>query len=146
LSRAEANVHEALERLRILGHGIFPTTIATEGLGAALEDLVRAADLPTTLEIRELGPEPERDVALAAYAVVSTALAQAGRLPGSVSAEVRAATRDSALELRMQLVGSTGLGQDDLVDVADRVGAIGGHLDVEPIDGGVAISAVLPCG
>ena len=45
----------------------------------------------------------------------------------------------------MQLIGSTGLGQDDLVDVADRVGAVGGHLDVEPIDGGVAITAVMPC-
>ena len=146
LSRAEASVHEALERLRILGHGIFPATIATEGLGAALEDLVRASDLPTTLDVRELRPELERDVALAAYAVVATALAQAGRLPGSVSTEVRAATRDGTLELRVQLVGSTGLEQDDLVDVADRVGALGGHLDVEPIDGGVAITAVMPCG
>ena len=43
-------------------------------------------------------------------------------------------------------VGSTGLEPDDLVDVADRVGALGGHLDVEPIDGGVAITAVMPCG
>jgi signal transduction histidine kinase len=146
LSGAEASVHEALERLRILGHGIFPTTIATEGLGAALDDLVRALDLPTTLEMRELGPELERDVALAAYAVVATALAHAGRLPGSVSTEVRAATRDRTLELRVQLVGGTGLGQDDLVDVADRVGALGGHIEVEPIDGGVAITAVMPCG
>jgi signal transduction histidine kinase len=145
LSRAEASVHEALERLRILGHGIFPATIATEGLGAALEDLARAADLPTKLEIRELGPELERDVALAAYAVVSTALAQAGRLPGSVSTEVGAALRDGTLALRVQLIGGTGLEQDDLVDVADRVGALGGHLDVEPIDGGVAITAVMPC-
>ena len=74
LSRTEASVGEALERLRLLGHGIFPATLATEGLAAALEDLARAADLPTTLDVRELGPELERDVALAAYAVVATVL------------------------------------------------------------------------
>lgn len=146
LSRAEANVHEALERLRILGHGIFPTTLATEGLGPALEDLVRASDLPTTLDVGQLRPGLERDVALAAYAVVSTALALAGRLPGPVSIAVRAATRDGTLDLRVRLVGGTELGQDDLVDVGDRVGALGGHLEVERIDGGVAISAVMPCG
>ena len=146
LSRVEASVHEALERLRVLGHGIFPATLATEGLGAALEDLVRASDLPTTLEIRELRPDLERDVALAAYAMVAAALAQAGRLPGSASTEVSAATRDGTLKVRVQLIGSTGLGQDDLVDVADRVGALGGNLDVEHLEGGVAITAVMPCG
>ena len=145
LSPAEASVREALERLRLLGHGIFPATLTTEGLAAALEDLARASDLPTTLDIGELGPELERDVALAAYAVVTTVLGHGGRLPGSVSAEVSAATRDGALELRVQLMGRGGLAQDDLVDVADRVGAVGGRLAVEPIDGGVAVTAVMPC-
>ena len=145
LSRTEASVGEALERLRLLGHGIFPATLATEGLAAALEDLARAADLPTTLDVRELGPELERDVALAAYAVVATVLAHAVRPPGSVSAKVGAATRDGRMELRVELMGNVALAQDDLVDVADRIGAVGGRLTVEPIDGGVAIIAVVPC-
>ncbi len=145
LSRAEASVHEALERLRILGHGIFPATLASEGLGAALEDVTRSSDVPTTLDVQELRPGLERDTALAAYAVCATVLAHANQSPGAVSAEVKAATRQGTMELRVALMGSTGLGQDDLVDVADRVGAVGGHLDVEPILGGVTITAVMPC-
>ena len=42
-------------------------------------------------------------------------------------------------------MGNVALAQDDLVDVADRIGAVGGRLTVEPIDGGVAIIAVVPC-
>ena len=145
LTRAEAAVGEALARLRQLGHGIFPATLATEGLAAALEDLVWASDLPTTLEVGELTPELERDVALAAYAVVATAIAHAGRLPGSASADIRASTRDGSMELRVQLMGTAGLRQADLVDVADRVGAVGGRLAVRSIAGGVAITAVMPC-
>jgi signal transduction histidine kinase len=143
LSRAEASVGEALERLRLQGHGIFPATLATEGLAAALEDLVRASDVPVMLDVPEL--VLERDVALARYAMVATVLAPAGRPPGSVSAEVRAATRDGRMELRVGLMGSVRLAQDDLVDAADRVGAVGGRLAVEPISGGFVISVVMPC-
>src|SRR5512143_1250711 len=39
LAEADAAVREALEGLRLLGHGIFPATLITEGLAAALEDL-----------------------------------------------------------------------------------------------------------
>ncbi len=143
LAEADAAVREALERLRQLGHGIFPATLITEGLTAALEDLVQVSDVPTTLDVPELGLD--RDVAVAAYAVVATVLASARRDAGSTSAHVAATVRDGGIELRVRLIGSTGLAQADLVDVADRVGAVGGRLDVEPIDGGVAITAVLPC-
>jgi signal transduction histidine kinase len=143
LSRAEAFVREALERLRLLGHGIFPATLATDGLAAALEDLARTSDVPVTLEIPELGLA--RDVALAAYALVATVLAHAVRPSGAVSAEVGATTQDGGMELRVRLMGSVRLAEDDLVDVADRVGAVGGRLAVESIDDGVAVTAVLPC-
>ena len=145
LSRVESHLREALAGLRRLGHGIFPATLATEGLAAALEDLARVSDVPATLDVGDLGADVERNVALAAYAVVATVLAHAARAPGSASAEVRAATRDGTMELRVQLMGGGELAQDDLVDVADRVGAVGGRLVVEAIDGGVAITAVMPC-
>ena len=111
LSRAEASVGEALDRLRQLGHGIFPATLATEGLAAALEDLVRASDLPTTLDVPELGLTRARRCP-GCLRVVATVLAHARPAPGSVSAEVRAATRDGSLELRVRLIGIVGLGQD----------------------------------
>jgi signal transduction histidine kinase len=143
LSRAEASVREALERLRLMGHGIFPATLTTEGLAAAIEDLARASDVPVTLDVPEL--DLERDVALAAYALVATVLARVTRHPGSARVEVGAATRDGSLELRVEVMGSVDLGQDDLVDASDRIGAVGGHLAIAPIDGGMAITAVVPC-
>ncbi len=145
LTRAEASVGDALSGLRQLGHGLFPATLAAEGLAAALEDLARESNLPATLDIRELGPEVERDVALAAYSVVATALSYASHVPGPTSVEVGASTSNGTVQLRVQLMGSAGLRHDDLLDIADRVGAVGGHLAVEPIDGGVAITAVMPC-
>lgn len=117
--------------------------LATDGLAAALEDLARASDVPVTLDVPEL--DLERHVALATYALVVTVLAHAGQAPGAPSANLVATVNDGSLELRLQLIGGAPLDQTDLVDVADRVGAVDGRLAVEPIDGGVAITAVLPC-
>jgi signal transduction histidine kinase len=144
LAEADAAVREALEGLRLLGHGIFPTTLASEGLGAALEDLARASDVPVNVEVPEL--DLKRDVALAAYALVSAVLALARRAPRARSANLVATANDGSLELCVRLVGGARLDQTDLVDVADRVGAVGGHLSLESIDGGVVITAVMPCG
>lgn len=143
LARVQVIVGEALARLRNLGHGIFPVTLATEGLAVALEDMARASDVPTTLDVPEI--DLDRDVAMAAYAVVATVLTHARQAAGSPSVDVMALVQDGSLELRVRLIGSPRLGQTDLVDVADRVGAVGGRLTVEPIDGGVAITTVMPC-
>ena len=143
LTRAEASLREALARLRDLGHGIFPATITAEGLAAALEDLAGMSRVPTTLDVQALGLD--RDVAVAAYAVVATALASVRPDAGPSSADIAAAVRDGSLELRVRLAGTAGPVQDDLVDVADRVGAVGGRLLIEPFDGGVVLTAEMPC-
>jgi signal transduction histidine kinase len=143
LSRAEERVREALARLRQLGHGIFPATLASEGLAAALEDLVRTSDVPARLAVPEL--ELDRDVAAALYAVVATALARARQPAGASSADVAVTRTGDNVEVRVLLIDSPLLDHDDLVDVADRIGAVGGQLAVEPFDGGVQITAVVPC-
>lgn len=143
LSRAESTLHEALARLRQVGHGIFPPILTTEGLAAALEDLARASDVPTTIDVPELVLAP--DVALAAYAVVTTALAHVGHAEATPSAQISATVHDGRLELCVRLIDSRGPSSADLVDVADRVGAVDGSLVVEPLDGGVVITAVMPC-
>jgi len=143
LTRTDASLREALARLRDLGHGIFPGTITTEGLAAALEDLAGRSRVPTTLDVPAL--DLDRDVAVAAYAVVATALASVRPDTGPSSADIAAAVRDGSLELRLRLIGCAGPVQDDLVDVADRVGAVGGRLLIEPFDGGVVLTAEMPC-
>jgi signal transduction histidine kinase len=141
LADADGAVHEALAKLRTLGHGIFPAVLTAEGLGAALEDLVRGGEVPTTLDVPDL--DLGRDVGAAAYAVAAAALEAAGRR-GS-SATVSASVDDGWLRLIVRLSGDASLTHADLVDVADRVGALGGHLDLERVDGGVQVRTEVPC-
>ena len=49
LDAAEASVRDALAELRELARGIYPRALSDQGLGAALEDLADAADIPVTL-------------------------------------------------------------------------------------------------
>ena len=46
---AESSLREALADLRELAHGIYPRALTDQGLGAALEDLADAADVPLAL-------------------------------------------------------------------------------------------------
>ncbi len=143
LSRAEAAVREALAHLRELGHGIFPATLATHGLTAALEDLARASEVPVTFDVPQL--DLQRDVALAAYAVVATVLAHARRAPGSPSASIVVTVDGGTAHFRLRLLGCPAMEQTDLTDLADRVGAVGGRFVVGSIEDGVLLSAEMPC-
>jgi signal transduction histidine kinase len=144
VATAEAHVHAALERLRELGHGVFPMALETEGLPAALEDLGRTSDVDVVLDVPTL--ELDRDVALAAYSVVDAALAMP-RLGGPDAAVHVSATADGGeLELRVRVVGASAPTPGAFVQASDRVGAVGGRLAVEPAGGHVDIVAVMPCG
>jgi signal transduction histidine kinase len=142
LANADAALREALVRLRALGHGIFPAVLTAEGLAAALEDLARDIEVPTTLDVPEL--DLDRDVAAAAYAMVAAALAAAAGA-GASSAAVAASVVDDRLRLVVRLSGNAIEAHADFVDVADRVGALGGHLVLESIEGGIRVSAEVPC-
>jgi signal transduction histidine kinase len=172
VARAEEHVGLALARLRQLGHGIFPAALATEGLAAALEDLARTSDVAVRLDLPPLALD--RDVALAAYAVVDAALAEARsagpgwavRVEGvtdGVSAQLRVAT-GAAEATPAPALGA--MGEEDgpgwvapaaagatdhegvpaaFVEPADRVGAVGGTLVVRSRAGGTQLEAMLPC-
>jgi signal transduction histidine kinase len=142
LAGADAAVREALERLRALGHGIFPAVLTAEGLAAALEDLARDCEVPTTVDVPDL--DLDRDVAAAAYAVVVAALAT-GAAEGASSAAISATIVDASLHIVARVCGDLGQANADYIDVADRVGALGGHFVVEPVEGGVQVRAEIPC-
>ncbi len=142
LADADAALRGALARLRTLGHGIFPAVLTVEGLAAALEDLARDSEVPTTLDVPDL--DLDRDVAAAAYAVVAAAFAAAARA-GASSTAVSASIVDGSLRLVVRLSGDAIEAHADFVDVADRVGALGGHLVLELVESGVRVSAEVPC-
>jgi hypothetical protein len=85
-------------------------------LGAALEDLVTSANVPTTLDVQLRG-DRDSDVSLTAYGLVADYLAAAGR--SSVRRPVRVAAHDGDGKLTVTL--SSGLDLlSDLGDSTDR--------------------------
>jgi signal transduction histidine kinase len=146
LSQAEATVRDALTNLRLLSHGLFPSVLATEGLPAALDELVKMTDVVTMLEVRDCGAV-DAEAAMAAYATVAAALEQAARSTIATSARVSAIREEGTLTVRVEMQCPTAQMDDsDFGDVADRVGALGGRLNLSSNDSRTVVMAVLPCG
>jgi signal transduction histidine kinase len=147
LTSAEARVRDALARLRRLAHGIFPSALASEGLGAALDELVAASDVPATLTVRvdNVADAP----AMAAYATVVAALDAVER-PSAATREMISVVKDGdTLTVRAEVTGGDGtVVAPDCADAADRVGALGGRLTLSgpAQDGTMTVTAVIPCG
>jgi signal transduction histidine kinase len=131
LAAAEAGVREAVVALRDVAHGLFPAVLADEGLAAALDEL------------------SEHDPRLVPGAVAS------GRFPGEVESAAYFATLESlrltddgvtvdvlAEDNRLRLVISAGAPPTEaLVQILDRVGAVGGTMAVT--DGQLRVE--MPC-
>jgi signal transduction histidine kinase len=137
LETAATETDAALEELRELAHGIYPAILAEAGLGPALETLADEARLP--VELGDLPPERaplavERTV----YVVVDESIDEAaGRGAGWLRVGVR---RDAGrLVVGIEDDGSPRRAQ--LVHLLDRVGALGGSLDV----GDTTLRAEIPC-
>jgi signal transduction histidine kinase len=136
LDEADAEVRAALAELRQLAHGIFPAVVADEGLAAALEELAEGAPVAIALRAR-----PDRrlapDVEAAGYFVVAETL----RRSGVTQLAVDARRRDGWLVIEVESDGDP-----LLVDLEDRVGALGGTVEAVPGESGSTIRAEIPCG
>jgi signal transduction histidine kinase len=140
-------VRDALTRLRRLAHGIFSSVLATEGLGAALDELVAASNVPATLTVRvdSVADAP----AMAAYATVVTALEAVDHPSTATRAEISVVQDGGILTVRVEVAAGDGiLVAADCTDAADRVGALSGRLTRSgPAgDGTMTVAAVIPCG
>jgi signal transduction histidine kinase len=138
LEQALAEVQAGLGELRELAHGIYPAILTEAGLGPALATLADTAPIPVELDdaIKDRYPEV---VETAAYLVVAEAIEDAaGR--GASYAAVTAAYRDGRLTVTVEDDGQSR--SASMTEIADRAGALGGILTVEPTRLGVEI----PCG
>jgi signal transduction histidine kinase len=145
LMSTAARVHDALAHLRQLAHGIFPSVLANEGLEAALDELLAASDVPATLDI-QVG-NVGADAAMAAYAAVAAALADAGHPLAATQAWISAVQDRDTLTVRVEVhAGSRTTVAAAFSEVADRVGALGGRFTLSgtPEDETV-VTAVIPC-
>ena len=137
LAGATDDTLKALAELRELAHGIYPAILSEAGLAPALATLADTAQIPV-----EIVDSPEEryasPVETAAYVVVAEALEDASTR-GATRARVRAVREDGLLMVSVDDDGAERASA--MVQVADRVGALGGSMDVGP----VTLSAQIPC-
>ena len=132
LAEASSELRAALEEVREIAHGIFPTILHEAGVRAALDRLAETA--PLVVEIA--GDDPGRLASAsehAAYALVGDAIELAAAT-GASGLAITFATHASTVDLRLSGVASpVGAG-------ADRVVAAGGTLTVDE----TSVVATLP--
>ncbi len=137
----------AVEELQELSRGIHPAILSRGGLGPALRALARRALLPVELDVtvEERLPEP---VEVAAYYVVSEALANAAKHAGATGVQISLHRGSGGVVLTIR---DDGVGGADprhgtgLVGLTDRVEALDGSLRVISRPGdGTQITVDLP--
>ncbi|MCA1839439.1 MAG: sensor histidine kinase [Actinomycetota bacterium] len=148
LHEAGEDLSAALGELRELSRGLHPGVVAEEGLAAAIETLTERAAVPISVDVpEERFPE---DVEVAAYFVVSEALANVAKHSGASKAAVRVSRDVDRVQVEVSDDGVGGAdprGGTGLRGLDDRVAAIDGSLDVESPPGrGTSVRALLPCG
>jgi signal transduction histidine kinase len=147
LDRVADGLTGALDDLRELSRGIHPAILSEGGLTPALKALARRSAVPVELDVdvQERLPEP---VEVAAYYVVSEALANAAKYAQASVTQVRAEARDGHLHLSVRDDGVGGAAPElgsGLVGLADRVEALGGTISVEsPAGQGTSLQIDLP--
>ncbi len=152
LATLQADAAEALQNLRELVSGIHETTLADQGLAAAIEG--RAARLPIPVQV-SYSPGMRRErlaptVESTAYFTVCEALANTLKHGEARQASVVLALDDGHLRID---VADDGQGFDPtdvtastgLTGLRDRLAAVGGTLDVRSAPGhGTTLTAIVP--
>jgi signal transduction histidine kinase len=144
---ADAQLHAAIAELRDLARGIHPAVLTDRGLAAALRDLAARAAVPV-----ELASVPDKrlpdPVEAAAYFTVCEALTNVVKYAQADRARIEVARDNGVLTIAVADDGvggaSPGAGSG-LRGLSDRLGALGGALDVESSPGaGTVLRARIP--
>jgi signal transduction histidine kinase len=137
VEHADNELRAALDELRALANGIFPAVLADEGLAAAVQAL--AEETPGRIGIAGL-PEQRLDPAVesAAYRLICQTINHEGTDPVQVAAH----TNDGLLVVELDSQRAP----RELSDLEDRIGALGGTLEVfHAAVGHARIHAEIPC-
>jgi signal transduction histidine kinase len=147
LSSIATGLGDAVAELQELSRGIHPAILSQGGLGAALRTLARRSAIPVELDVATETRLPE-PIEVAAYYVVSEALANAAKHAQASRVEISLAQRNGStlLSIRDDGVGGADPARGSgLVGLADRVEALGGSVRVSSRPGdGTQITAELP--
>jgi signal transduction histidine kinase len=149
LARTREEVSASLDQLRDIARGIYPAVLSGHGLAVALESLTAGAALPVDLRVGVTERLPEA-VEVAAYYIVSEALANIGKHAHASTATVRV-DRDADV-LIVEVIddgigGASMVGGSGLRGLRDRAEVLGGQLLISTTaGGGTTIRAEIPCG
>lgn len=137
LTHISAEVDRAFSELRELAHGIYPAVLTEAGLEAALPTLADVA--PLAVRLQDVTDERfPPAVETCAYVTVDEAIRDA-TTRRATALSVTAVVRDGRLAI---IADDDGMPRDaSLIHVADRVGALGGELDLAP----TKLRAEIPC-
>ncbi len=135
-----SEVEEALEEVRELAGGIYPSLLADRGIVEALRSAARRAPVPTTIDSDGVGryaPELESAVYFCCLEAIQNAAKHAeGASALSITiaddGAVRFAVRDDGIGFDIE---SAGPGRG-LTNMHDRLAAVGGELTIESAPGG----------
>jgi signal transduction histidine kinase len=147
MGQARAELRQALKELRDLARGIHPAVLEQVGLGAAVETVAESMPLPVhvTVDTERLPAAVEST----AYFVICEALANVTKHAAATHAEVDVRRTDSTVHIAVTdngAGGATAKAGGGLAGLADRLAALGGHLDLDsPAGVGTRLTAELPC-
>jgi signal transduction histidine kinase len=144
---ARRDLLAALDELRELSRGIHPGVLTERGLTRALKELAYRTPIPLDLDIKVENRLPEQ-VEVAAYFVISEALANVAKHAGATAAAVRVVRTGerAVVEVADDGVGDADANGSGLRGLADRVEALGGSLSlVSPVGVGTIVRVEIPC-
>jgi signal transduction histidine kinase len=148
LSKTARGLNDVVTELQEISRGIHPAILSKGGLGPALKILVRRSVLPIDLELHFGDRRLPEGVEVAAYYVVSEALANAVKHAQASVVQVDISAEDAFLVISIH---DDGVGGADarrgsgLVGLQDRVETLGGTIGIASRSGeGTTILARIP--
>jgi signal transduction histidine kinase len=146
------SVEEAIDEVRAIARGVYPALLAEQGLEEALRSAARRAPVATGVRasgIRRWTPEIETTVYFACVEALQNAIKHAG---GATGIAIVLEGHDGRLRFEVRddgpgfVLGSNGSRRGSgLVNMRDRVGAIGGELAiVSSLGGGTRVIGSVP--
>jgi signal transduction histidine kinase len=150
LDEISGDATTAIAELRSLAHGIYPTVLRERGLADALQSLALEAPLPVRVADGGVGrcpPEVEGAVYFCAAEAIQNAVKHSG---AGATMVVTLAREPGTLRFAFDDDGagfdpSKGSGGIGLVSMRDRIGAVGGEVEVRSSSGsGTSIRGFVP--
>ena len=135
IRRLGAELDDALDEVRSLARGIYPSPLADWGLVEGLRSAARHAALPTTVRAAGVRDRYPREIESAAYFCCLEAVQNVAKHAGGATAAVIELVDDGALRFEVRDDGagfderaaSAGVG---LTSMRDRLAAVGGELAI----------------